>query len=105
MDGGTRRSVLYLPKQNAGRAATEGELLSSDDPPGTAAITGVEEVKPPDMLVADLQGRPKAKAIYVPFAPSENASESPDGARRRTQDVARIPGTAASAAKRSCATC
>jgi len=91
MDGATRRSILYLPKQNAGRAATEGELLSSDDPAATSAITGVEEVKPPDMLVADLQARARAKTIYVPFAPSENSSESPDGARRRTQDVAADP--------------
>ena len=67
MDGGTRRSVLYLPKQNAGRAATEGDLLSSDDPAATVAITGVEEVKPPDMLVADLQARSRAKSFYVPF--------------------------------------
>jgi len=33
----------------------------------------------------------RAKAIYVPFAPSEGSSESPDGARRRTQDAAADP--------------
>jgi len=91
MDGAERRSVLYLPKQNAERAATEGELLSSDNPAAAAAITGVEEVKSPDALAADLQSRTKAKAIYVPFAPSEGASESWDGALRRTQDVAADP--------------
>ena len=84
MDGATKRSILYLPKQNVSRAAVEGDLLSSDDPTKTAAITGVDEVKPPDQLLADLQARKAATAIYVPFAPTEGASESPDGARRRT---------------------
>ena len=91
MDGAAKRSILYLPKQNTGRAAVEGELLSSDDPAKTAAITGVDEVKPPDQLLADLQARKSATAIYVPFAPTEGASESPDGARRRTADAAADP--------------
>ena len=91
MDGATKRSILYLPKQNVSRAAVEGDLLSSDDPAKTAAITGVDEVKPPDQLLADLQARKAATAIYVPFAPTEGASESPDGARRRTADAAADP--------------
>jgi Xaa-Pro aminopeptidase len=91
MDGATRRSILYLPKQNVSRAAVEGDLLSSDDPAKTAATTGVDEVKSPDQLAADLQARTSAKAIFVPFAPTEGASESPDGARRRTGDVAADP--------------
>jgi Xaa-Pro aminopeptidase len=91
MDGATRRSILYLPKQNVSRAAVEGDLLSSDDPVKTAAITGVDEVKPPDQLAADLQSRAAAKTIFVPFAPTEGASESPDGARRRTGDAAADP--------------
>ena len=91
MDGTSKRSTLYLPKQNAGRAATEGELLSSDDPVKTAATTGVDEVKPPEQLLADLQARTAAKTIYVPYAPTEGSSESPDGARRRTADAAADP--------------
>ena len=31
------------------------------------------------------------KTVYVPYAPSEGASESPDGARRRTLDAAADP--------------
>jgi len=91
MDGTSKRSTLYLPKQNASRAATEGELLSSDDPVKTAATTGVDEVKPPEQLLADLQARTAAKTIYVPYAPTEGSSESPDGARRRTADAAADP--------------
>jgi Xaa-Pro aminopeptidase len=91
MDGAAKRTTLYLPKQNASRAQTEGELLSSDDPAATARITGVDEVRSPDQLEADLKARTRAKSIYVPFAPTEGASESPDGARRRTADVAADP--------------
>ncbi len=91
MDGASKRTTLYLPKQNAGRAATEGDLLSSDDPAATAKITGVDEVKPPDQLEADLKARTAAKTVYVPFAPTEGSSESPDGARRRTADAAADP--------------
>jgi Xaa-Pro aminopeptidase len=91
MDGASKKTTLYLPKQNVSRAQTEGELLSSDDPANTARITGVDEVKPPDQLEADLKARTRAKTIFVPFAPTEGASESPDGARRRTADAAADP--------------
>lgn len=91
MDGTTRRTILYLPKQNLSRAAVEGNLLSSDDPAGTARITGVDDVRTPDQLQADLAGHSGATALYVPFAPTEGASESPDGARRRTTDAAADP--------------
>lgn len=91
MNGATRRTTLYLPKQIVSRAAIEGEVLSSDDPARTALITGVDEVRAPDQLAGDLAALTKAKAIFVPFAPTEGASESPDGARRRTADVVADP--------------
>ena len=91
MDGTTRRSILYLPKQNVSRAAVEGDLLSSDDPAATARITGVDEVRSPEQLEADLKASAGATTMYVPFAPTEGASESPDGARRRTADAAADP--------------
>ena len=91
MDGTTKRSTLYLPKQNVSRAAVEGDLLSSDDPAATSRLTGIEQVKSPDQLEADLKALANATTIYVPFAPTEGASESPDGARRRTADAAADP--------------
>jgi Xaa-Pro aminopeptidase len=93
MDGTARRSILYVPKQNVSRAAVEGDLLSSDDPAATAQITGVDEVRSPDQLEADLKAlvEKSARTIHVPFAPTEGASESPDGARRRTADAAADP--------------
>ena len=90
IDGASKKTTLYLPKQNAGRAATEGELLSSDDPAATAKITGVDMVKPPEDLAGDLKAT-AAHAVYVPFSPTEGSSESPDGARRRTADAAADP--------------
>ena len=90
LDGATRRTILYLPKQDTRRAAVEGDLLSSDDPVKTASITGVDEVRSTDRLLADLTAA-TAKVIYVPYAPTEGSSESPDGARRRTQDAATDP--------------
>ena len=91
MDGAAKKTTLYLPKADARRAATEGDLLSSDDPAKAVRITGVDEVKSPDLLEADLKARVGAKTIYVPFAPTEGSSESPDGARRRTADAAADP--------------
>jgi Xaa-Pro aminopeptidase len=90
LDGGARRTILYLPKQDTRRAAVEGDLLSSDDPIKTANITGVDEVRSTDRLIADLTAV-TAKIIYVPYAPTEGSSESPDGARRRTADAASDP--------------
>src|SRR5215203_4980172 len=90
LDGAARRTILYLPKQDARRAAVEGDVLSSDDAVKTADITGADEVKPTDQLLADLTAR-GAKVVYVPYAPAEGASESPDGARRRTLDAAADP--------------
>jgi Xaa-Pro aminopeptidase len=90
LDGAARRTVLYLPNQDARRAAVEGDLLSSDDPVKAASITGVDEVKSTDQLLADLTAR-SARVVYVPFAPTEGSSESPDGARRRTADAAADP--------------
>jgi Xaa-Pro aminopeptidase len=90
LDGAARRTVLYLPKQDTRRAAVEGDLLSSDDPVKTANITGVDEVRSTDRLLGDLTAA-TTKVIYVPYAPTEGASESPDGARRRTADAASDP--------------
>ena len=90
LDGTARRTILYLPKQDTRRAAAEGDLLSSDDPVKTATITGVDEVRPTDQLLSDLKAI-SAKIVYVPYAPTEGASESPDGARRRTADAAADP--------------
>ena len=93
IDGATKKSTLYLPKQDAARAAVEGELLSADDPAAAVATTGMDEVKPIDALQADLakshtDGR---RDLFVPFQPAEGSAESRDGATRRNNDAAADP--------------
>jgi Xaa-Pro aminopeptidase len=93
IDGSTKKSVLYLPKADPRRASVEGALLSSDDPASAVAQTGVQEVKTPDSLEADLKSRTSAgvKSVFVPFQPAEGSAESRDGATRRNNDAAADP--------------
>jgi Xaa-Pro aminopeptidase len=90
IDGATRKSTLYLPKQDASRAAVEGALLSSEDPASAVGITGMDDVKAPDALQADLATRYKEgrRELFVPFQPAEGNAESRDGATRRNNDAA-----------------
>jgi Xaa-Pro aminopeptidase len=93
IDGATKKTTLYIPKQDASRAAVEGALLSSDDPVAAAATTGADEVKAPEALQADLLARYKdgRRTIFVPFQPAEGSAESRDGATRRNNDAAADP--------------
>jgi Xaa-Pro aminopeptidase len=92
IDGATRKSTLYLPKPDASRAAVEGALLSPEDP-GSAGITGMDEVKPVAALQDDLIARSKdgRRDVFVPFQPAEGSAESRDGATRRNNDAAADP--------------
>ena len=93
IDGSTKKSTLYLPKQDESRAAVEGALLSSDDPTAAIALTGMDEVKALDTLQADLAARYKEgrRDLFVPFQPAEGSAESRDGANRRNNDAAADP--------------
>ena len=93
IDGATKKSTLYLPKQDASRAAVEGALLSPDDPASVTATTGIEDVKPSDALQADLAAGSKEgrRDLFVPFQPAEGSAESRDGATRRNNDAAADP--------------
>ena len=93
IDGATKKSTVYLPKQDASRAAVEGALLSPDDPAAVTATTGIEDVKPSDALQADLAAGSKEgrRDLFVPFQPAEGSAESRDGATRRNNDQAADP--------------
>jgi Xaa-Pro aminopeptidase len=93
IDGATKESTLYLPKQDESRAAVEGAMLSYDDPASTIAVTGIEHVKPSDALQADLAARNRdgRRDLFVPFQPAEGSAESRDGATRRNSDAAADP--------------
>jgi Xaa-Pro aminopeptidase len=93
IDGATKKSSLYLPKQDEARAAVEGALLSSDDAAAATALTGFDEVKPVEALQPDLLARYKdgRRNLFVPFHPAEGSAESRDGATRRNNDAAADP--------------
>jgi Xaa-Pro aminopeptidase len=93
IDGATKKSTLYLPKQDASRAAVEGALLSSDDPAAAVATIGMDDVKATDALEADLAARNRdgRRDLFVPFQPAEGSAESRDGATRRNTDAAADP--------------
>ena len=93
IDGATKKSTIYLPKQDANRAAVEGAMLTTDDPAAVVATTGIDEVKPVEALQADLAARNKEgrRDLFVPFQPAEGSAESRDGATRRNNDAAADP--------------
>lgn len=93
VDGATKKSTLYLPKQDASRAAVEGALLTAEDPAPVVETTGVHEVKPVEALQTDLAARNKEGRhdLFVPFQPAEGSAESRDGATRRNNDAAADP--------------
>ena len=87
--GSSKRTHLYLPHTNAGRARMEGAMLSADDPEGAATITGVDAVFGTDLLgehLARLGWTSAASDIWTPFQPAEGASMSRDLAVRVTGD-------------------
>jgi Xaa-Pro aminopeptidase len=91
IDGGGW-TTLYLPHSDPGRALTEGDLLTSDDPQTAATVTGVDDVVGLEMLSHDLNNRARAaRKVYLAFRPAEGMSESRDGAQRRNADAAADP--------------
>jgi len=92
IDGGSRRSTLYLPPRDERRATTEGDLLTADDAEAVITLTGIEAVKPIERLAGDLKEMsPAPAAVYAPFQPAEGDAESRDGARRKNADAKADP--------------
>jgi Xaa-Pro aminopeptidase len=92
IDGASRKSTLYLPPRDEGRAATEGDLLTADDADAVVSLTGIDHVRPIARLADDVKAMsPAPAAIYTPFQPAEGDAESRDGARRKNADAAADP--------------
>jgi len=92
IDGASRRSTLYLPHRDERRAATEGDLLTAEDSDAVIALTGIEQVRPIDLMADNLKSAAAAAtAFYTPFQPAEGDAESRDGARRKNGDAAADP--------------
>ncbi|MEK6235862.1 MAG: Xaa-Pro peptidase family protein, partial [Planctomycetales bacterium] len=68
LDARSRKTTLYLPRRDPKHEHSEGAQLHSEDPQTVGRLTGIEDVRPPEALQADLQD---AKTIYAARAPAE----------------------------------
>lgn len=92
LDGGARRSSLYLPHRNEGRERSEGKLLSAEDADLVKKLAGVDAVFPTDLLAEHLTRYARStRALYTPFSPAEGFAMSRDLALRAVADRAADP--------------
>ena len=94
MDGVERRSHLFLPSHDERRAATEGGLLTANDPAVAVQLTGVDEVHDVSALAGLLSryaGAADVPTLYIPFSPAEGASGTRGMAVRTNGDIAADP--------------
>ena len=92
LDGGSKRTILYLPHRNEGRERGEGKLLSAEDSDEIKKLSGIDDVFGTDLLVEYLarfaRGR---KTIFTPLSPAEGTAMSRDLAIRVIGDYAADP--------------
>lgn len=89
LDGARRRAVVFLPHHEAGRAASEGRMLSADDPDLVAELSGIDGVAAIEELSTAFHGmmrRESLPTVYTPFKPAEGTAESRDLGVRRIND-------------------
>ena len=94
MDGLERRTHLYLPSHDERRAASEGGLLTANDPAMAVQLTGVDEVHDVGALADHLSRYARAAEVptlFVPFAPAEGASGTRGMAGRTNGDISVDP--------------
>jgi Xaa-Pro aminopeptidase len=94
LDGGQKRSALFLPHRNSQRERSEGKLLSAEDADEVKKLTGVDVVFPLDMLaemLARVARSSDPKAVFTPFQPVEGIAMSRDLALRRIADSVNDP--------------
>ncbi len=97
LDGRAKKVTLYLPPRNAALENAEGKVLSANDAELVMRLTGADDVKPTETMMASgwplsagpgtapgqgglrPQGGPRGGgpvAIYAEFAPAEGAEQS-----------------------------
>jgi Xaa-Pro aminopeptidase len=94
LDGGMKRTALFLPHRNEQRESGEGKVLSAEDAEQVKKLTGVDMVFPIEMLAEHLSRLARsepARALYTPFQPSEGTATSRDLALRRIADSTNDP--------------
>lgn len=93
IDGGSKRSSLYLPHRNEGRERSEGKLLSAEDDSLIRHLAGVDAVYGIELLAEHLgrYARGGEKTVFIPFQPAEGFAMSRDLAERYNTDIASDP--------------
>jgi len=94
IDGGSRRTTLYLPHRNERREATEGKVLSAEDKELVQKLSGIDAVAGLDLLgehLARYGGAGATRPIHVPLAPAEGLSVSRSGPLQATGQAAADP--------------
>ncbi len=94
LDGGTKKTTLYLPNRSEGREKGEGKMLSADDAEEVKKLSGVDAVASITVLAEQMEGRylrGGKRILFTPMAPAEGVSMSRDLALRSTADAAADP--------------
>jgi Xaa-Pro aminopeptidase len=93
LDGGARRTTLYLPHRNPGRERSEGKLLSAEDAEEVRRLSGIDAVEPAELMGEHLarmqQGT--SRDLYTPHAPAQLTAMSRDLGLRGSADLASDP--------------
>src|SRR5262245_36377544 len=78
LDGRTKTATLYLPPRNEALERAEGRILSASDVDLVKRLTGVNDVKPLEAMMASnwpIAGSRPGAAIYAEFSPAEGAEQ------------------------------
>ena len=99
LNGGQRRSALYLPRRKEGRERSEGKVLSAEDAELVKRLSGVDAVYGLDLLAEHLARYARgtqSRTVWTPFSPAEGTAMSRDLATRAVADASSDPwdGTA-----------
>ena len=93
LDGGEKRTALYLPHRRTQRERSEGKVFSAEDADEIKKLAGVDAVFGIEMLAEHLSrvARGSGRTLYTPFYPGEGTAMSRDLAMRRIADTVNDP--------------
>ena len=93
LDGGMKRSALYIPHRNERREGSEGKVLSAEDADEIKKLSGIDAVFAVELLSEHLSRMAGSdlRTLYTPFQPAEGMAMSRDLALRRIADTTNDP--------------
>lgn len=89
LDGSTRRTIVFLPRRDERREASEGKVLSAGERDLVLDLSGIDGVGTLEDLSTALHGlvrRDHLPVVYTPTKPAEGLAESRDAGIRRVND-------------------